>query len=96
MSGIQEILVVLVVILILFYLPKRTGGQQPKKRGGLSEALSGKIRLALLISFVWLACTAYFLKPWQNKIFPFLYLGLGPVVMGWGVSWVIFGFRKHL
>ena len=95
MSGIQEILVVLVVILILFYLPKRTNGSRPRKTGGLSVTLSGKVRLALLISFIWLACTAYLLPPWQDKIFPFLYLGIGPVVLGWGISWVVFGFRKH-
>lgn len=95
MSGIQEILVVLVVILILFYLPQRTGGNRTQKTGGLSGALSGKVRLALLISFVWLACTAYFLPPWEERIFPFLYLGIGPIVLGWGISWVFFGFRKH-
>ncbi|MCK8601678.1 hypothetical protein [Desulfoferrobacter suflitae] len=95
MSGIQEILVVLVIILILFYLPKRAANGQQQRSSGLSRALSGKVRLALVICFVWIACMALFLPPWQGKFFPFVYLGLGPVALGWGVYWVVLGFRKH-
>ena len=95
MSGIQEILVVLVIILILFYLPRRAGSDQAAKKRSTLEAFSGKLRLAVLLSLIWLACAAYFLEPWQNAVFPFLYVGVGPVILGWGIGWVVFGFRKH-
>lgn len=95
MSGIQEILVVAVVILILFYLPKRTADSRIEKSTFAPWTFSGKMRLAILASLIWLAVAAYLLQPWQKTIYPFIYFGIGPVALAWGVGWVITGYRKH-
>ena len=95
MSGIQEILVVLVVILILFYLPKRTADSRTEKFTVARWTFSGKIRLAILASVIWLAIAAYLLQPWQKTIYTFIYFGIGPVALVWGIGWVIIGYRKQ-
>jgi len=94
-SGIQEILVVAVVILILFYLPKRTVARHKEQSTMAFRNLSGKIRLAIFASLIWLAVAAYLLQPWQKTFYPFIYFGFGPVALVWGVAWVIIGYRRQ-
>lgn len=95
MSGIQEILVVLLVIVILFYLPRRTGQKGASPVAGSRRSLSGRMRLAVLASLIWLAIASYLTQPWQNDILPFAFYGLGPVTLAWGIFWVVVGYRNR-
>jgi len=94
-SGIQELFVVAAVILILFYLPKRTAENRKERSTVGFRNLSGKIRLAILASLIYLAVAAYLLQPWHRTLHLFLYFGLGPVAVAWGVAWVIVGYRRQ-
>jgi len=58
-------------------------------------ALSGRTRLAVVLSLLWPLGWAARLKPWNQDMFSFLLLGLGPVAFSWALGWVILGFKKH-
>ena len=97
-SGIQEILVLVAIILGILFLPRILNrGQREEKAAAPKPAavLSGKMRLAIAASILWPAVVAAIMQPWKNDLFPFLYIGLGPVGVLWIVFWVFTGFRKR-
>ena len=95
-SGIQEILVLLIIILGILFLPRILSRGQEKETVSLKPAvvLSGKMRVAIAASILWPAVMAAFMQPWKNDLFLFLYIGLGPVILGWILFWVYAGFIR--
>lgn len=95
-SGIQEILVLVAIILGILFLPRILNRGQEKKAVAPEPAvvLSGKMRLAIAASILWPAAMAAFLQPWKDDLFPFVYIGLGPVILGWIIFWVYTGFIR--
>ena len=96
-SGIQEILVLVAIILGILFLPRILNrGQETKKAAASKSAvvLSGKMRLSIAASILWPAVVAAFMQPWKNDLIPFLYIGLGPVLLGWIIFWVYTGFIR--
>ncbi len=99
LSGIQEILLIVLLILALLILPRIFSSRRapvtsrPVRSGRLR--LSGKMRLALLISFLWLFIFSAVYVPWRGQWLPFLYAGVGPLIAAWGIFWVINGFRNR-
>ncbi|GAB6908006.1 conserved membrane hypothetical protein [Desulfosarcina cetonica] len=94
-SGIQEILLILLIILGLFLVPRITARrrlpQQMAARRIPAAVLSRSLRLGIFLSLIWLAGCAIGLKPWQHDLTPFIIVGIGPVVLGWGIKWVLAG-----
>ena len=95
-SGIQEILVLVAIILGILFLPRILSRGQEKEAVSLKPAveLSGKMRMAIAASIIWPAAMAAFMQPWKNDLFQFLYIGLGPVILGWILFWVYAGFIR--
>ena len=91
----QEILVLIVIALAFFYLPRVIGRRPAPVRVVRPPALMGWMRLAIMVTVFWIAGAAAILEPWQRDAQPFLYLGLGPVAALWGAAWVWFGYRKY-
>ena len=99
-TGSQEIFVLIIIAVLLFILPRMFSRNQSKKTPDVSlsdtvSMLSGRIRLAIIASFIWPVLSAVYLKPWADELDPFLYIGLGPVLLGWSIRWIVAGFRKH-
>jgi len=95
-SGVQEILVLVIIILGILFLPRilnRGSEKRPVARKP-DVALSGKMRMAIAGSVLWPALLAAFMLPWKKDPFPFLYLGIGPVAFVWAIYWVLSGFGK--
>jgi hypothetical protein len=95
-SGIQEILVLVAIILGILFLPRILNRGQEKKPAASRPAvvLSGKIRMAVAASVLWPAAIAAFMQPWKEDLVPYLYIGLGPVILGWVIYWVYTGFLR--
>jgi hypothetical protein len=96
MSGLMEILLIVLIALGIFVFPRLLAGK-PEERNNppvRSYRLSGWIRLALMASFLWPVLLALYLKPWDKHWNVFLYVAVGPVALAWGVFWVVSGFRK--
>jgi hypothetical protein len=56
--------------------------------------ITWKMRVAILVSGLWLFAIALLTRPWDEEIYRFLYIGIAPVVLLWGVGWIIEGYRK--
>jgi len=95
-SGIQEILVLVVIILGILFLPRILNRGQEKRPAVPRPVIviSGKMRLAIAASFLWPAVMAAFMQPWEKDLSRYLYLGVGPVALVWVIYWVLTGFRK--
>ena len=95
MSGIQEILVLVIIILGIFFVPRMMTRRKETEPVRPAVELSGRMRLSIAASIFWPAMIAAFLKPWRDDLFSFLYIGVGPVALAWIVFWVFVGFRKR-
>jgi hypothetical protein len=99
-AGIQEILVLVVIILAIFFVPRILSKQEKSESSSSLIArnlslLSGRMRLAVISSLIWPLSVAGYFEPWEKDIFPFLIIGIGPVICGWSLRWVLGGFRKN-
>ena len=99
-SGIQEILVLVIIILIILVAPRILNRQQPSIPAASAAArtslrFTGRLRLAIVVSILWPLISAAYFQPWQSEhLGTYLYCGPGPVIFGWGIAWVITGFKK--
>lgn len=95
-SGIQEILVLVVIILGILFLPRilNRGRENTPVIRKPPVVVSGKMRLAIAASILWPGVIAAFVQPWKKDLYTFLYLGFGPVAFLWITYWVFSGFRK--
>ena len=96
-SGIQEILIIVLIVLGLFLVPRmmppRPAVQRPLVRWpGLR--ISWPLRLAMVLSILWPVAWALYLRPWRQEALPFALIGIGPVAIGWSLKWVIDGIKK--
>lgn len=94
MTGMQEILVIVLLFVFLIFLPRWTSrgrGSSPKRT---LLSIPGQLRLAIVVSAVWIIVWTAYLQPWRSDLLPFTLIGLCPVILGWGVIWIIAGFRK--
>jgi len=96
-SGIQEILVLVIIILGILFLPRIFNRGQESRPAVPRPVIvvSGKMRLAIAASILWPAMMAAFMQPWEKDLFRYLYLGVGPVAFIWITYWVVTGFRKR-
>lgn len=99
MSGLSEILLILVIVIVLFFLPRMVSRPAAPVRRPLRQPLlkkiTGRWRLAILVSAVWLAAAALWFQPWAGDPVRFVVIGAAPVIVGWGLVWVVAGFRKR-
>ena len=98
-TGTQEIFVLIVIVIIVFFLPRVLSKNQANRATQFSiskvfSVLTGQTRLAVIASFIWPLVVAGFLKPWEKDLVTFLYIGIGPVMLGWSIRWVVTGFQK--
>ena len=96
-SGIQEILVLVIIILGILFLPRILNRGQEKRPAVPRPAIviSGKMRLAVAASILWPAVMAAFIQPWEKDLSRYLCFGVGPVALIWITYWVLTGFRKR-
>jgi len=94
-TGIQEILILVIIVLAIFFVPRILDKGNGKKPPKPALVVSGKMRLAITASVFWLLLAAAVLQPWNQNMVLFLYAGLGPVVSAWIINWVVLGFRKY-
>ena len=96
-SGIQEILLIVLIVLAIFLIPrmiKTRPSPAPVRMHRPVPPLSWTLRLAIVLSILWpIGCSLYF-KPWQQALIPFVAFGVGPVAVAWSLHWVMAGMKK--
>lgn len=96
-SGIQEILLIVLILSGLFLLPRLMKSRPAPPSVGLRRPalrVTWPLRLAIVSSILWPTAWALHLKPWQDALVPFVVIGMGPVIVGWALSWVLAGMRN--
>ena len=96
MPGINEIVLVIVIVIALFFYGKKS------KRGpsmisvfSPKEKLGGWRRLSIVASILWPVFIGIYLEPWRNNPLHFIYFGIMPVAVAWGIAWVLEGYKKE-
>lgn len=95
-SGVQEILLIALIILGIFLVPRMLKpGPMPQKivLRRPFQKLSWGHRLSVVLSVLWPAICALYLKPWQQDMVIFAVVGIGPVAIGWSLKWVLAGVK---
>ena len=92
MSGLQEILLIVLVIAVILFLPRITGRGTGKASGKSLPSLSGRLRLGVVASIIWLLVWTTYFTPWNGSMLAFALVGLCPVILGWGALWILAGF----
>ena len=95
MSGVNEILIIAAIVMGIFFAPRMMPAKRQVQVSNKLVALSGKMRLAIALSIVYPLATAAYLKPWQNDLVLFLYVGIGPVTFYWLMKWVFAGIKDR-
>ena len=94
MPGSNELFIIIAIFIVIFFLVPRMKKGNVKK-ADRSLPISGKMRLLILASIIWPALFAAILEPWKGEMLTFVYMGLAPVLLGWGTAWVAAGFKKN-
>jgi hypothetical protein len=96
-SGVQEVLLIVLIVSGLFLLPRLMKPRPAPPSTNLRRPavrVTWPLRLAIVLSILWPTAWAFHLKPWQDTLIPFAVIGMGPVIVGWALSWVVAGMRN--
>ena len=99
-SGIQEILVLVIIILLILFVPRILSRHRPSTpltptARPAPIRFTGRLRLALVASILWPLLTAAFFQPWHlSQLHAYLLIGPGPVLLGWAAVWIYAGYKK--
>ena len=94
MSGFHEILLVAAILLAILFVPRMMPRKIENRPKQTPLVLSRNKRLAIAASVIFPVAVAAFLQPWREDLYPFLYIGLGPVFLGWLLYWIKAGRKK--
>ena len=99
-SGFHEILLIGLIVTGIIFLPRLLGRKDQPQRVPPSNLrsrihITGFMRLAIFSSIGWLIVTALYFEPWIQMDQKFFMFGPGPVVLLWGLRWIVIGFRKY-
>ena len=94
MSGFQEILVVVVILLGILFVPRMMPRNNDRPPVRPKKAISRNMRIFIAASVVYPLVAAAIIQPWHNDMIFFLYAGGGPVVLGWLFFWILSGRKK--
>ncbi|MCK5542464.1 MAG: hypothetical protein KAI40_07200 [Desulfobacterales bacterium] len=96
MASITEILTLVVIIIGIIILPKMF---RQEKKGSSKEKLSINsipvlVRFGILASILIPIISALFFQPWKNNLTLFILTGIIPLIVGWGMYWMIAGLKN--
>ena len=96
MFGYQEILIISAIIVGALVVPRMIKPPKPAPRlVRPKKRLTGAWRLAIAAAIIYPLMAAAIIQPWRKQVLTFVYLGLGPVLIGWLIYWVLQGFKRR-
>ena len=96
MTGISEILILVLLIACILILPRLFKGEPVKKTSSakILKRLPAKIRFSIVLSLIYPMVAALYLKPWNENLIPYISYGIIPVFLAWAFVWIIAGQKK--
>ncbi len=97
MLGFQELLIIVLIIAAALFLSRMKAAKQPAPRVVFRRRFrfSGKLRLAVAASVIFLLLSAAYFQPWRKDPVDFAFLGIAPVALAWILYWVYCGFKNR-
>ncbi len=86
-------IIILIIFAAFFVSRMKTGKPPPPVVFRRRVRLSGKLRLAIAASVVFLVMSAAYYQPWATT--DYIFLGIAPVVLAWLLYWVFIGFKNR-
>ncbi len=95
MTGISEILVLVLLICGLLILPRmfKPAPKAHKKRIP-PRSFNMKLRAGIVVSILFPLLLALAIKPWQGNLIRYVSLGILPVALGWALVWILSAQKK--
>lgn len=94
MTGVSEILVLILLISGILILPRMLKPQPTETPGKKIARLSRKKRGAIVASILYPIATILVIKPWEGAWLLFAAIGLVPVILAWAVYWIVTAPKK--
>ena len=96
MTGISEILILVLLIVCILILPRFFKGEPDKKSSSANKLkkLSPKMRLSIVVTLIYPIAMALYLKPWNQSLILFISFGIIPVFLAWAIFWITAGNKK--
>ena len=88
MTGVSEILVLILLISGILILPRMLKPQPTETPGKKIARLSRKKRAAIVASILYPFAAILVVKPWEGPWLLFGAIGPVPVVLAWAVYWI--------
>lgn len=95
--GLNEILVLVLLIGCIFILPRLLNKGQASTQQSLpfyKKKLGAFARVGIVLSIAYPAGLSLYLKPWEGHWVSFCAFGLFPILLVWGIAWVMAGKKK--
>lgn len=94
MTGVSEILILVLLISGILILPRMFKPQPAEDPSKKIARLSRKKRAAIVASVLYPIAAALILRPWEGDTLRFAVIGLVPVILAWAVYWVVAAPKK--
>ena len=98
-SGINEIVVIALIAFVIFFIPRIKANKRQEitfvKPAKKTPAVPGRVRISIFLSVLWIIASALYFEPWNKNLITFCYAGACPVLVGWGLAWVVAGYTKY-
>ena len=96
MAGINEILVLVLLVTCILILPRLFKGKPVRKTSSFKKVkkFTAKMRFGIILTIMYPLFMALYLKPWDGALIPYISYGIIPVFLGWAVVWILAGRKK--
>ena len=94
MTGISEILVLILLISGILVLPRMLKPQPAASPKEKIARFSRKKRAAIVASVLYPIAVGLAVKPWEGTWLHFAVIGLVPVILAWAVYWIVAAPKK--
>jgi len=96
LTGISEILILVLLIVGILILPRFFKGEPDKKSSSTNKLkkLSPKMRLSIVVTLIYPIAMALYLRPWNQGLILFISFGIIPVFLAWAIFWITAGNKK--
>ncbi|CCK80389.1 hypothetical protein [Desulfobacula toluolica] len=96
MTGISEILVLVLLITCILILPRLLKGEPARKVASSKKItkLGAKTRFSIILTIIYPVVMALYLKPWNDNFIVYISYGILPVFLCWSIVWVLSGKKR--
>lgn len=94
MTGVSEILVLLLLISGILILPRMFKPAPVKTRRQKPPPLSKTKRAGIVLSVLIPIAAAMGFKPWSGNLVLFICIGIIPVILAWAIVWILAAQKK--